>query len=199
MQVFALDGHPDQGRLASALLDAYCDGAEASGHTVTRMALRDMTFDPVLHRGYAARQEHEPDIVAALDALKACDHWAIAFPMWWGGQPALLKGFFDRALLPGIAFRYRDDNPMWDRLLAGRSAAALITGDTPSWWLSLVYGKPIHHQMRGQVFDFCGFKPAKIHYFGPCRDLPKDKADAMLARAEAAGRAAPTPKGAKVQ
>ena len=179
MKIFALDAHPGAEGFSKQLLAAYLDGASsAGGADIETMALRDMDFDPVLHEGYRERQEWEPDLARAMAALTACEHFVLAFPMWWGSEPALLKGFFDRALLPGVAFKYHDNDPMWDRLLAGRSATALITGDTPGWFLRLQYGQPIIRQMKGQVLGFCGFKPARVHYFAPIR---KQK-DATLAK-----------------
>lgn len=122
MKIFALDAHPGAEGFSKELLAAYLDGAE--GADIEVMSLRDMDFDPVLHEGYRRRQEWEPDIQRAMDALIACEHFVLAFPMWWGAQPALLKGFLDRAFLPGVAFKYHDNDPMWDRLLAGRSSPA---------------------------------------------------------------------------
>ena len=194
MHIFALDGHPDIGRLSGALLDAYCEGAQSAGHTITRMALGDMDFDPVLKHGYRQRQDHEPDLLAALEAIRACDHFVLGFPMWWGSQPAKLKGFLDRLFLPGIAFDYVEGKPFPAQLFAGRSAAAFITGETPGWWLSMVYKSPIIHQTRRQVLGFCGFKPVKVHYVKLVRNAPEADHLPLLQNAKTLGEAAPAPK-----
>jgi NAD(P)H dehydrogenase (quinone) len=89
--------------------------------------------------------------------------------MWWGSEPAELKGLLDRLLLPGFAFRYHKDDLFWDRLLAGRSADVIITTDTPSWFLRFAYGNPVVRRWRGQILGFCGFKPLRITKFGPVR------------------------------
>ena len=167
MQVLVLDGHPDTGRLVTHLLDRY--QAALDGVPVNRVALRDLVFASNLHRGYAEDQPLEPDLARLADLLAACDHLVIAFPLWWGGEPALVKGLIDRLLLPGFAFRYHRDDPFWDRLLVGRSADLIVTMDTPPWYLRLVYGDPVGRRWRRQILGFCGFHPVRILRLGPTR------------------------------
>lgn len=174
MRVLILDGHPDDGRLVSHLLDTY-QAALGADVTVERIAVRDLAFDPILRRGYKVVQEWEPDLERVGAAIAACDHLVVGFPMWWGSEPAQLKGLIDRVLLPGFAFRYHTDDPFWDRLLAGRSADAIITTDTPSWYLRFVYGNPVVRRWRGQIFGFCGFKPIRILKLGPIRQGGAEK------------------------
>lgn len=168
MRVLILDGHPDQDRLVSHLLDIY-QAALGDGVEVERITVRDLAFEPNLRRGYAEVQPWEPDLDRVGAAIAACDHLVVGFPMWWGSEPAQLKGLIDRLLLPGFTFRYHKDDPFWDRLLAGRSADVLITTDTPSWYLWLAYGNPVVRRWRGQILGFCGFKPVRIIKFGPVR------------------------------
>lgn len=163
-----LDGHPDQGRLVSALLDVY-QAALPPGTEIEQIAVRDLTFDPVLHRGYAEDQAWEPDLTRLAAAIDACDHLVIAFPMWWGAEPPALKGVIDRVFLPGWAFRYHRDVPMWDRLLAGRSADLIVTMDTPPWYLRLAFGDAVIKRWTRQLLGFVGFKPVRVLRFGPTR------------------------------
>lgn len=174
MRVLTLDGHPDEGRLVSHLLDTY-QAALGDSVEVERIAVRDLAFEPNLRRGYKTVQELEPDLERVAAAIAACDHLIVGFPMWWGCEPAQLKGLIDRVLLPGFAFRHREDGPFWDRLLAGRSADAIITTDTPSWYLRFAYGNPVVRRWRGQILGFCGFKPVRIAAFGPVREGGAEK------------------------
>ena len=59
------------------------------------------------------------------EAILLADHLVIAFPLWWGGEPARMKGFWDRLLLPGRAFN-PGEGLIAEGLLAGRSAATLL-------------------------------------------------------------------------
>ncbi len=166
MNILLLDGHPDNGRLGTHLLDTY-RRALPSDAQVTHIAVRDLTFEPILRHGYAQRTEWEPDITKVAEAVDACDHVVIAFPMWWGSEPAELKGLLDRVLLPGFAFAYHDDDPWWDKLLEGRSADVIATMDTPPFFLRLMYGNAIIKRWRKQILGFCGFKPVRFLACGP--------------------------------
>lgn len=188
MKITALDGHPGTDRLVSAMLDRYLAAAEAAGAVVTRLDLRDMDFDPVLHVGYKEVQPLEPDLERAKAAITDCDHLVVGFPLWWGSQPALLKGFFDRVFLPGFAFKYHKNDPFWDRLLAGRSADVFVTADTPKFYLRLAHRSPVLRSMKGQILGFVGFKPIKQFYYAPVRKSEAKTRDRWLAQAEARGQ-----------
>ena len=175
MRYLLIDGHPEKDRLSMALLDHYADSLPQLDE-IDRIALRDLNYDPVFHSGrYDQPQKWEPDLEDAARKIDACDHLVIAFPMWWGAEPALVKGFLDRLLLPHFAFRYHDNDEFWDGLLEGRSADALVTMDTPGFFLRFAYNNAIIHRWRKQILGFCGFKPARMHVFAPTRKGAAEK------------------------
>lgn len=188
MKITAIDGHPGTGRLVTALMDRYLAAAEKAGAEVSRFNLRNIDFDPVLHEGYKRRQDWEPGLAEVAKSIQDCDHLLLGFPMWWGAQPALLKGFFDRVFLPGYAFKYHKNDPMWDRLLQGRSADVFITADTPGFFLRLVYGAPILRQTKRQILGFSGFKPVRQYYFAPVRGRKSEEFTKWFDKVEKLGR-----------
>ncbi len=168
LNVLVIDGHPDQGRLIGALLDRYV-AALPGNATFARVAVRDLAFDPILRRGYGPEQPWEPDLQRLAEALDRADHLVIGFPLWWGAEPALVKGLMDRLLLPGFAFKYRKESPWWDKLLAGRSADLIVTMDTPPWFLRLLYGDAVIVRWRRQILGFCGIGPIRTFRLGMVR------------------------------
>ncbi|MBM3163587.1 MAG: NAD(P)H-dependent oxidoreductase [Chlorobi bacterium] len=163
-------GHPNSESFCGTMADAYEAGARSAGHTVARLDLGCLRFDPVLHKGYAEIQPLEPDLASAREAISSADHLVFVYPVWWGGPPALLKGFFDRLFLPGFAFKFQSSTALgWERLLARRSARLLVTMDTPPWYYRLVYRMPGHNQVRRTILGFCGVKPVSISEFGPVK------------------------------
>jgi NAD(P)H dehydrogenase (quinone) len=174
MKVLLLDGHPDEGRLTTHLLDTYRQALPASAE-VTRVAVRDLAFTPILRHGYAQRTAWEPDLARLAEAVDGCDHLVVAFPMWWGSEPAELKGLIDRLFLPGFMFAYHADDPWWDRLMAGRSADVIVMMDTPPLFLWLAYGNAVIRRWKGQVLGFVGFAPVRMFVCGPVGKGGADK------------------------
>lgn len=186
-KILVILGHPRKDSLCGALATAYAGTARAAGAEVRELALADLAFDPVLHLGYRGEQAPEADLAAAQESILWADHLAFVYPTWWGGLPALLKGFIDRVFQPGFAFKYRPDSPWWDRLLAGRSARLIVTMDTPPWYYRWFYRMPGHQQMRRTVLEFCGIRPVRIAQFGPVKASTPERRRQWI---EAAHRAA---------
>jgi NAD(P)H dehydrogenase (quinone) len=164
-----IQGHPDIESYCRALGNAYKVGAIDSGAEVQEIIVSDLNFKPSLEFGYRKRTELEPDLLAAQEKIKWADHLVIIYPLWWGGMPALLKGFFDRVFLPGFAFQKRENSVWWDKYLTGKSARIITTMDQPAWYHWLVYGEPAHKAMKKMILEFCGIKPVKITSIGPIR------------------------------
>lgn len=160
-------GHPVADSLCGHLAAAYAEGARGAGAQVRMLELGQLRFDPLLHAGYQREQPLEPDLVAAQEAIRWAQHIVWVYPIWWGGMPALLKGFFDRVFLPGYAFRYRPGSRLWDRLLAGRSAELLVTMDSPPWYFRWITRMPGHQQMKRAILEFSGIRPVRVRSLGP--------------------------------
>lgn len=188
MKVLVIQAHPLKESFSTQLAENYKKGAEASGADCEILYIADMKFDPVLRYGYTKRMEAEPDLIKAQELLKASDHIVIIYPNWWATYPALLKGFLDRVFVPGIAFRYRDDSLLWDKLLTGKSARIIITMDTPRWYYWLVYRDSGIHAMKTGVLKFCGINPVRTSTFSPMKTASEQKRTKWLDQVEKLGR-----------
>lgn len=189
-RILVILGHPASESFCGALAESYVKGAEAAGNEVRFISLGNLSFDPVLHNGYATIQKLEPDLIAAQAAITWAQHIVFVYPIWWGAMPALLKGFIDRVFLPGFAFKYREGSQFWDRLLSGRSAHLLVTMDTPAWYFRWVYRMPGHNQMKRTILEFSGIKPVTVSSFGPIKASSQQKREKWLAQVSAYGHRA---------
>ncbi|HMO49655.1 MAG TPA: NAD(P)H-dependent oxidoreductase [Kiritimatiellia bacterium] len=187
--VMVIIGHPRRDSLCDALAEAYGRGAAEAGHTVTHLRLGALNFDPVLHAGYTREQPLEPDLLKAQEHIRNADHLVFVFPVWWGGLPALLKGFIDRVLLPGFAFKYHKNSPWWDRLLTGRSAELWMTMDAPAWYYRWVVRRPAYHQMKTAILGFCGITLTRTVAMGPVKGSTEARREKWLNHAYRKGRA----------
>ncbi len=53
-RILVILGHPRRASFCGALADAYAEGAKAGGREVRVISLGSLSFDPILHDGYAA-------------------------------------------------------------------------------------------------------------------------------------------------
>ena len=63
--------------------------------------------------GAAERRGYDPagnrkGLESYVDRLHRAEALVVQFPTWCFGAPAMLKGFFDRLFLPGVAFDFSD-------------------------------------------------------------------------------------------
>jgi putative NADPH-quinone reductase len=165
-KIIVIDGHPDKLSFGYALVEAYRAGAAEGGAQVEVLRLIDLNFDPILRAGYREIQPLEPDLVRAQDLIRAADHLVVVYPSWWVSTPALLKGFFDRAFLPGFAFKYHKTGPFWDQLLKGKTGRIIHTMDAPVWYWWWMYGKASIRAVKAGVLEFCGVRPVAVTVFG---------------------------------
>lgn len=183
MNIVIINGHPFHESLNFAIAKAYKEAAESKGHHVREIVIADLQFNPNLKYGYTKRTELEPDLVRAWETIQWADHQVWIHPVWWGGLPAITKGFIDRLFLPGFTFKYRENSPWWDKLLTGKTAQILTTLDTPPLFYRLMFRRPSVNQLKRTVLEFCGVKPVKVHYFCPIRNAKPEQFKSMIAKA----------------
>lgn len=152
-----IDGHPDAESLTASIAQRY-----ATGYGDARLlTLRDLDFDPHLHFGYRQRMPLEPDLADAKQSIREAKTIIITTPLWWGSVPALLKGFFDRALLPQQEYRYNSYG-LPEGLLKGRRGRMFLLADTP-WYVAPVLGLPVATHVTKSTMKLCGVRPFRVH------------------------------------
>lgn len=104
-KILIINGHPDKESFNFALSESYKNGAKKTDSEIKEINIRDLNFNPNLEFGYRKRTELEPDLIDTQNKLKWADHLVWIYPVWWGSVPAMMKGFLDRVLLPGFAFK----------------------------------------------------------------------------------------------
>lgn len=181
-RIFILNGHPAESSLSKSIAETYWQEARNEGHDVRISHLSQMSFDPNhAFAGYKQHKDLEPDLSALRKDIDWAQHIVLTTPMWWGGMPAKLKGIFDRTFLPGWAFDTRTSKlGMPLPMLTGRTARIFVTSDTPGFFFWLLYRNALLRQIKGQIFHFCGIKPARITHFAPASDANQNQIEKWL-------------------
>ncbi|GGH20226.1 NAD(P)H-dependent oxidoreductase [Sphingobacterium alkalisoli] len=186
-KIAVINGHPNSEAFNVAIAQAYIEAARASGAEVRVITVADLDFNPNLQYGYRKRMELEPDLLSAWETICWAEHLVWIHPVWWGGLPAITKGFIDRLFLPGMAFRYRDNSVWWDKLLKGKSARIITTLDQPGWAYRLLFGRPSVNQLKRSVLQFCGVTPVGITYLSVIRNSDERSRQKLLDKAKRLG------------
>jgi len=128
--------HPKPDQFAGELLDTTVAGLSAAGHEVAVIDLYRDNFEAAMSttewRSYATTDAADAAVIGPYSQLLArADVLAFVFPMWWSGPPSMLKGFFDRALVPGVAFRLADNGRVSPGLRHVRRVVVVTAAEPP--------------------------------------------------------------------
>lgn len=181
MTALIVYAHPEPTSFSGALKDAAVRAVEGAGHEVIVSDLYAEGFNPVAGRHdfltvadakrfhYQTEQAHAsrnhgfaPDIVREQERLAEAGLIILVFPLWWGGVPAILKGWFDRVCAYGFAYAdgKRFENGYFrDR----RGLFAIATGGTEARFSTDgSYGEMRHvmHGVRRCMLEYLGLDVA---------------------------------------
>ncbi|MFS4430930.1 NAD(P)H-dependent oxidoreductase [Chryseobacterium sp. S90] len=187
-KIAIINGHPNQDSFNFGIAEAYKTGAVETGAEVKEIVIRELKFNPNLQFGYQKRMELEPDLMKAWEIIQWADHLVWVHPVWWGGFPALMKGFIDRLFLPGLAYKFRENSVWWDKLLKGKTAHIITTLDQPGWYYRLFFGRPSVNQLKKSILEYCGVKPVKLTYIGIIRNSKDEQRVQWLRKVKELGK-----------
>jgi len=163
-----IQGHPTSGggHFCHALAEAYARGAEGAGHEARMINVAELGF-PLLR----SKQEWESDLPPAAireaqDAIRWAEHLLIVYPLWLGGMPAVLKGFFEQAFRPGFAMAKAEGSGLGKKLLKGKSARIVVTMGMPALLYRWYFGAHSLHSLERNILKFCGVSPIKKTLIG---------------------------------
>lgn len=145
MRILVLFAHPLDDSYAAALRDAVIETLQAAGDAVDSCDLYKEAFDPVLsaqeRRSYEGVSADAGAGSAHVQRLRQADGVIVVFPSWWYGMPAILKGYFDRVWLPGVAFEFgaRTIEPLLGNI---RLFGVVTTTGAPAWFTRIYMGNP---------------------------------------------------------
>jgi putative NADPH-quinone reductase len=160
-RILIVNGHPDNGarHLLHRFMDAYADGAQAAGHAVRRVDVATLDF-PLLRS--AADWEHgelPSALKPAQDDITWCNHLVLAFPLWLGDMPAVVKGFLEQVARPGFAFHRDEQHPFGQKALGGRSARIVVTMGMPALLYRWYFRAHSVKSLERNILGFVGIAP----------------------------------------
>lgn len=170
MAISVVLAHPDSGSFNHAIASLCVEVLQANGHKVNFHDLYAERFDGVLPLG-----ELSKDVTLPADIEKHCSEIATAagiviiHPNWWGQPPAILKGWVDRVIRPGVAYEFIEGDQgegVPRGLLNARSATVFNTSNTSAEREQSVFGDPLELTWKNCIFDLCGVRDFYRRTFG---------------------------------
>jgi putative NADPH-quinone reductase len=170
MKISVILAHPRPGSFNHAIAETVCRTLDAAGYEVLFHDLYAEQFDPVLPAAEISRDAILPALVAQHCAeIASADGIVFIHPNWWGQPPAILKGWIDRILRPGVAYRFCEGDagegiPVG--LLPARAAIVFNTSNTPRDREREIFGDPLEVLWKTCICSFCGIPVFRREMFG---------------------------------
>ena len=170
MKILVILGHPDRASFNHAIALTVTGTLRDNGHDVVSHDLYTEQFDPLLTAVEIPREAAlPPDIEQYCSEISVADGIVIIHPNWWRQPPAILKGWIDRVLRPGIAYEFEEDDSgegIPRGLLKAGIALVFTTSNTPQERENEVFGDPLEPLWKNCVFGLCGVEKFHRRNFG---------------------------------
>jgi putative NADPH-quinone reductase len=170
MNISVILAHPNKESFNHAIADSVITTLRENGHQALFHDLYAERFDPVLS---AAEIPKDAPLEAAIqrqcDELAAAGGIIIIHPNWWGQPPAILKGWIDRVIRPGVAYEFMEGDAgqgVPKGLLKAKAALVFNTSNTQAEREIEVFGDPLEMIWKNCIFDLCGVRNVYRKTFG---------------------------------
>lgn len=160
MQVSVILAHPNRQSFNHAIAQTAIAQLRQNGHQVAFRDLYAEEFDPILPLGEIPKEASvSKEVERHCQEISSTDGIIIVHPNWWGQPPAILKGWVDRVIRPGIAYRFADGDqgegvPIG--LLKAKAACVFNTSNTTPEREVRIFGDPLETLWKNCVFGLCG-------------------------------------------
>jgi len=109
MKVLVVLAHPNPDSFSHAIVDRVVSTLANREHSVSVIDLYGLDYSPALTRAElsaypTSEPAIDPMVIEHTRLIQECSTIVFVYPTWWSSMPAILKGWIDRTMLPGIAF-----------------------------------------------------------------------------------------------
>ncbi len=161
LKISLILAHPNPASFNHAMAQAALHTLRHLGHQVHYHDLYAEGFEPLLPaEEIVDRDLSLPEFLRDhCQELSQADGIIIVHPNWWGQPPAILKGWVDRVLRPGVAYQFLEGDGgegVPQGLLRAQAALVFNTSNTPRPRELAVFGDPLETIWKNCIFGLCG-------------------------------------------
>ncbi len=176
--------HPHTGSFNHAIAKTAAATLRESGYAVIVHDLYTEKFDPLLPYEESVRNVALPEAIARhCEEIAAADGLIVVHPNWWGMPPAIMKGWIDRILRPGVAYQFAETDAgdgVPEGLLKAQAAIVFNTSNTPAVREHEVFGDPLERIWKDCIVSFCGIPVCHRRMFSVVVASSEEKRRAWL-------------------
>ena len=165
MRIMVLFAHPLADSFNAALHRTVVEALRACGHDVDDCDLYAEGFNPVLdaeeRRHYHDETRNRTAVAGYVERLLAAEGLVLCHPTWCFGMPAILKGFLDRVLMPGVSFSLQDGRAR-PALTHIRHLAGVVTYGRPRY-MAVWMGDPPRRILTRYLYWLTGKRATRTY------------------------------------
>ncbi len=170
MRVLTILAHPQPGSFNHAIAEAAVAALAAGGHEVVFHDLYAEGFDPLLSSEEIPKGAQIDEALARhCRDLGEAEGIIVVHPNWWGMPPAILKGWVDRVVRPGLAYEFLEGDSgegVPRGLLRARKALVFNTTNTGAKREQEAFGDPLQTLWKNCIFGLCGVEDFSRKSYG---------------------------------
>ncbi|MGW7437598.1 NAD(P)H-dependent oxidoreductase [Streptomyces sp. NPDC054849] len=188
MRIGVYLAHPRPGSFNHAVSDAVVEELRGRGCDVLAHDLYAEGFPPLLsavetETVRSAPRPPDPQVALHRTEVATLDAMVFVHPNWWGMPPAVLAGWVQRVLVPGVAYKLGTADGEPAGLLKAGKALVLNTSDTPADREETEFGDPLQRIWSACVLPYTGVADVRRVVFRTVTDSTGEERAAWLAEA----------------
>ncbi|MDR0870956.1 MAG: NAD(P)H-dependent oxidoreductase [Planctomycetaceae bacterium] len=156
MKISLILAHPKTDSFNAAIAETARGVLVKNGHTVFVHDLYREHFDPVHPADEEKSDEKDlpPYIQDYIAEMRNVDGLIYVHPNWWGGPPAILRGWIDRVFRQNSVYNFTAEGPVCH--IGKKIVQIFSTSNTPRDVERNFYGDPIEVFWKTVVFGLLG-------------------------------------------
>jgi putative NADPH-quinone reductase len=148
MRVVVVVAHPDPSSFNQAIASTATAALIESGHHVTVLDLYAEEFRTAMSADerlayHSDRPLLDPMAERHADIVKQAEALVFVYPTWWSTMPAILKGWLERVMVPGVGFVFDEHHHVRRGLTHVRRVVGIST-----YGARWIYVKAVHDNGR---------------------------------------------------
>ena len=149
MRALVLIAHPDRDSFCHAAAGRAVAGLRRAGHEIEVIDLYAQRYRAAMSLEERLAYETDdpivdPQVAEHAGLLRRAEILVFVYPTWWSGLPAVLRGWLERTMVPGVSFHL---DPRTNKVRPGLQHVHRIVGIT-TWRVSRPYALLVNDNGR---------------------------------------------------